>query len=560
VSELPKGWINTTLGEVTSKPQYGWTTKSTNQGELHLLRTTDITSGVINWHKVPYCDKIPDPISKYIVHDRDILISRAGSVGFSILIKSPKPAVFASYLIRFIPNIDAKFVSYFLNSPDYWKSILENKLGIAVPNVNATKLSNIKIPLPPLPEQKRIVAKIEELFTKLDAGVAALQKAKALLKQYRQSVLKAAVEGRLTEEWRKEHANEIEPASVLLERIQEERKKRLGKKYKPPKPVDTSNLPELPEGWVWARADLISTKITDGEHLRPNMVQEGIAFISAKDVRDHGVVFKETLFVSKEDANKFRKRCNPERNDVLVVSRGATVGRSCIVNTDRIFCLLGSVILIKPHSDIVSKYLSISIKSPSIQKDLIELSGSTAQQAIYIRDIRNQLIPIPPKDEQVAIVKEVERLTSIIDESEQIIDAELKRSQSLRQSILKQAFEGKLVSQDPNDLPAPRPDRYYVYVLECSNGSHYIGQTQNIEKRWIEHIHGKGAEWTKKYPPVKLVHWEEFDTRKEAVKREKYLKTGFGRKWLKREIKAGRTRQAGEPASVLLERIKAEKI
>ena len=157
------------------------------------------------------------------------------------------------------------------------------------------------------------------------------------------------------------------------------------------------------------------------------------------------------------------------------------------------------------------------------------------------------------------IVTSLETQLSTLDHLTQTIDSALARAELLRQAILKKAFSGRLVPQDPNDLPAPRPGKWFVYALECDDGSIYIGQTENIEKRWGEHASGKGAEWTKRYPPVKLVHWEEFDSLEEAVKREKELKTGFGRKWLKREYAAGRTRQAGEPASILLKRIQVKR-
>jgi len=439
VSELPSNWENTTLGEITSNPQYGWTTKSTNQGVLHLLRTTDITSGIIQWDNVPYCDKIPDQISKYIVHDGDILISRAGSVGFSILVKSPKSAVFASYLIRFIPYINAKYVSYFLNSPNYWKSISENKLGIAVPNVNATKLSNIKFPLPPLPEQHRIVAKIEELFTRLDAGVEALQKAKALLKQYRQAVLKAAVEGRLTEEWRKEHAGEIEPASVLLERIQAERRQRLGKNYKPPRPIDTSNLPELPEGWAWAEFDWISINL-DGKRIpvkasdRAN-IQGQYPYYGASGKIDYvnDYIFDGEYLLIAEDGANLLSRTSP----IAFEAHGK-------------FWVNNHAHIIQTYGKISQKYIEIFFNGFNLQ---LYITG-TAQPKLTQANLNKILVPIPPLEEEYLIVNEVDRLSTIIDESEQIINAELQRSQSLRQSILKRAFAGKLVPQDPNDEPA----------------------------------------------------------------------------------------------------------
>jgi type I restriction enzyme S subunit len=176
-----------------------------------------------------------------------------------------------------------------------------------------------------------------------------------------------------------------------LERIQKELKAKQGNKYKEPKPLNTSDLPDLPEGWIWTTMDNISVKITDGEHIRPKMVKKGVPFLSAKNVQDNGIIFDGKLYVSQDDAARFRQRCNPERNDILIVSRGATVSRTCVINVDKEFCLLGSVILIKPSRFLRGKFIAYMLKSSTIQKAMIELSGSTAQQAIYIRDIRNLL-------------------------------------------------------------------------------------------------------------------------------------------------------------------------
>ncbi len=245
--------------------------------------------------------------------------------------------------------------------------------------------------------------------------------------------------------------------------------------------------------------------------------------------------------------------------DFLISCSGVSLGRITQIPNDFQEGIINQALLrVRINRNIYNDSFFIQLfRSPYFQNRIFANStGSAIPNVKGVKDLKSIPVPLLPIDEQNVILKELDRLFSIIDESEQIIYAELKRSQSLRQSILKRAFEGKLVPQDPNDLPAPRPDRLFVYVFECSNGSHYIGQTNDIEKRWIEHIQGKGADWTKHYPPVKLVHWEEFNTREAAVKREKDLKTGFGRKWLKREIAAGRTRQAGEPASELLERKK----
>jgi type I restriction enzyme S subunit len=197
LNELPGGWMWTRLEEACLYPQYGWTTSAKTEGALHLLRTTDITSGNIDWKTVPFCEEEPSEKEKYLLKDGDIVISRAGSVGYSYLVKNPKEAIFASYLIRFRPLIAEKYLAYFLKSPFYWNSISEKSLGIAIPNVNASKLKEISIPLPPLPEQRAIVSKIEQLFSDLDNGIENFKKAQAQLKLYRQSVLKAACEGKL---------------------------------------------------------------------------------------------------------------------------------------------------------------------------------------------------------------------------------------------------------------------------------------------------------------------------------------------------------------------------
>ncbi len=154
-NDLPEGWAWCELGEICGKPQYGWTTSAQLEGNgPRLLRTTDISSGTINWSGVPFCERLPEDVSRYKLYPGDILISRAGSVGFSIEISNDLPeAIFASYLIRFRPlePISSRFVSLYLQSPDYWAAIMDNVAGIAIPNVNATKLQGLNIPLPPLP-------------------------------------------------------------------------------------------------------------------------------------------------------------------------------------------------------------------------------------------------------------------------------------------------------------------------------------------------------------------------------------------------------------------------
>ena len=158
-----------------------------------------ITSGQIDWSSVPFCTEAPPDLEKYLIRENDIVISRAGSVGVSYLITKVEPAVFASYLIRFRPGpqVLPEYLAYFLKSPAYWKQIADNTSGIAIPNVNASKLQEVRLHLVPLDQQRLIVAEIEKQFSRLDKAVAGLQRVKANLKRYKAAILKAAVEGRL---------------------------------------------------------------------------------------------------------------------------------------------------------------------------------------------------------------------------------------------------------------------------------------------------------------------------------------------------------------------------
>lgn len=201
---------------------------------------------------------------------------------------------------------------------------------------------------------------------------------------------------------------------------------------------------------------------------------------------------------------------------------------------------------------------------PLLEKELVKVGKGIAVQNISAAQIESFPIPVAPLEQQKHIVAEIEKQFSRLDEAVanlKRIKANLKRYKA---AVLKAAVEGKLTEDWRKEhLPAPmsRPGKFYTYAILCADDSIYVGHTDDIERRWNEHREGKGAEWTKDHKPVKIAHFEEFDSRQEAADREKWLKTGFGRKWIKRELAAGRTRQAGhvEPASKLLERILTER-
>ncbi|NOR69013.1 MAG: restriction endonuclease subunit S [Methylomarinum sp.] len=461
--ELSEKWEWSTLGEVCEKPQYGWTTKASKEGNLHLLRTTDITAGQINWATVPYCVAEPEDTEKYRIKDGDIVVSRAGSVGVSYLISNPKPSVFASYLIRFKPLINRKYVYYFLKSPAYWNAISEKSSGIALQNVNATKLKEINIPIAPPAQQKQIVAKIEQLFSHIDAGIEALNTAKQRLKQYRQSVLKAAVTGELTKEWREVNKEKLEPASQLLERIlqtrcqkweeqQLEQFKAKGKipkndkwmeKYKAPKASVLHMDLEVPEEWEVASVDQVAevflgkmldrSKHTTGErlpYLRNINVRWG--HIDTNDLFE--MFFKESEL----------KRFEVIAGDVLICE-GGEPGRAAVwKETNTTIKYQKALHRVRFYLPILPQYLVY----------LLEYFASTGLLARYftgstIKHFTKESFltlpfPLPSLIEMQQIISVVDEKMNLSMRLEKEINRQLLKAEKNKQSILSSAFSGNL--------------------------------------------------------------------------------------------------------------------
>jgi len=221
--ELPE-WEEKKLNEIIYNIKYGYTSKSFSHGEIKYLRITDIQNGKVSWETVPFCQIEKNVIKKYLLEKNDIVFARTGATtGKSFLIKDCPPSVFASYLIRIKPNtniVSAEYLYFFFQTEYYWLQINENVAGIAQPNCNAQKLSNILIPLPPLEEQHEIVRRVEKLFALADSIEEKYKKAYERLEKLEQAILARTFRGELVEP----DPND-EPAEELLKRILEEKAK-----------------------------------------------------------------------------------------------------------------------------------------------------------------------------------------------------------------------------------------------------------------------------------------------------------------------------------------------
>jgi type I restriction enzyme S subunit len=374
-------------------------------------------------------------------------------------------------------GVDTKWLLYALRTPHGRAEIQRLATGNqeSMRNIGQDRIRQIQIPLAPRPEQQRVVAEIEKQFTRLDAGVEALKRVQVQLKRYRASVLKAACEGRLvpTEaELARREKRDYESADKLLARTLKERRakweanqvarlKAAGKapkddrwkaRYTEPQPSQVQGLPRLPEGWAWASVESLASKVVDGVHKKPDYVQSGVPFVTVRNLTaTPGISFENLNYVSEADHAEFSKRANPERGDLLI-SKDGTLGVTRVIRTDRPFSIFVSVALIKPIMKAMSDYMELALASPQVQRQMVP--KGTGLVHIHLEDLREDCIPLAPFAEQLRIVAEVQRRLSIIDEVEAFLDADGLRAERLRHSILKLAFEGKLVPQDPKDEPA----------------------------------------------------------------------------------------------------------
>lgn len=300
-------------------------------------------------------------------------------------------------------------------------------------------------------EQTRIAQKLDELLPQVDTLKARIDAIPALLKRFRQSVLAAAVSGRLTEEWRTENsgcdvAEQIN--TILSDRLL------FSKSKKAPATHLKNEEHEIPKTWRWVSLDSLSAKIVDGTHHTPTYVESGVPFISVKDIRNGVIDFSSTKFISAEEHVELCKRCRPQKGDLLITKSG-TIGRTALINTEVEFSLFVSVALIKPASKFVNmKFIDIALMKWVNEIDISSRIVGSAIKNLHLTDMKVLAIPFAPLEEQTEIVRRVEQLFAFADQLENKVASAKSRIDHLTQSILAKAFRGELVPQDPNDEPA----------------------------------------------------------------------------------------------------------
>ncbi|OXS26566.1 MAG: restriction endonuclease [Acetobacterium sp. MES1] len=292
--------------------------------------------------------------------------------------------------------------------------IISRASGTTFKEISGSEFGLSVVPLPPLEEQKRIVAKIEEMMPYVEKYDVAYSEVAMLNKKFpedmQKSILQYAIQGKLVEQ-RKEDGT----AEELYQQIQEEKKKLIEegkiKKTKALPEITEDEIPfDIPENWKWVRLGNLLNKLTDGTHSTPKYTVTGVPFISVKDVSGGKMDFSNTKFISQEEHDSLYKRCNPEKDDILLTKVGTT-GIPVIVDNDQEFSLFVSVALLKFNTDLIfNKYFMYAIKAPVVQIQARENTRGVGNKNWVMRDIANTILPLPPLNEQKRIVDELEKL------------------------------------------------------------------------------------------------------------------------------------------------------
>ena len=472
MSDLPHGWVRAKLAEVVTPRGERVSPKSRVDEQFIGLEHVEAHSTRI-LGAVP-ASEVKSAAS--VFKSGDVLYGRLRPY----LNKVAKPDFDGLASAEFIVFPDQKhlrsgYLKHRLNASDFVSFASRLNAGDR-PRVDFEQIGDFAIELPPPREQQRVVEKLEELLSDLDAGTAALERARAKLKRYRAAVLKAAVEGRLTDKWRAAHPH-VEPASKLLERILIERRQKweeaqlrkyAERKLMPPKgwketykaPIqpDASRLPALPHGWCWTNVETVGDVLL-GRRRAPEYVT-GLhrrKYLRVANIKDDRIDFQDLEEMDFDETHFARYRLLP--GDVLV-SEGQSpelLGQSAIFKGEvRDLCFQATLHRFRAiYPEVSAQFAQVVFRGHVVSGVFTRLGSITTNIAHLTREkFCAAPFPLAPLEEQEEIVRYVELASSSIVHVTDQIKREKIRIANLRQGILKRAFEGKLVPQDPKDEPA----------------------------------------------------------------------------------------------------------
>ena len=491
------GWVTTTIGEVSTlvrgitynKEQAA---KSPLPNFKPVLRANNI-NGTLNFDDLVF---VPQHLisADQIIKSGDIIFAMSSGskhlVGKSARARFDFDGSYGAFcaLLRAYEHVDKDFLYYVFQNNKFRRLISEVAKGSNINNLKREHILDFEIALPPRQEQSRIVAKIEELFSELDKGIENLKTARAQLKVYRQALLKQAFEGKLTALWREQHYDQLETAAALQQRIQQERAQRYQQqladwqtnvkqgslvqragKPKSPKPLppltaeELAELPELPEGWGWVKLAHIQSHDNYAVKAGPF----GSALKKEFYVHDGYKIYGQEQVIRGDseygnyfvDASKYKElsSCAVKPFDILISLVG-TIGKVLVLpETAKPGIINPRLVKITLNLDCYrASFFKSYFESGFLRSLYAKESQGTTMDILNLGMIQRLPYPLCALEEQKVILELLDAQLSEVDQLELTITTSLQQAEALRQSILKKAFAGLLVPQDPHDEPASK--------------------------------------------------------------------------------------------------------
>ncbi len=413
---LPNGWEWCNLEDIVCELKYGTSEKSLSVGKIAVLRMGNITNvGTIDYSNLVYSSNNED-IKLYSLEKDDLLFNRTNSsewVGKTAIYKKEQPAIYAGYLIRIRPIlIFSDYLNTVMNS-SYYRNWCYNVKTDAVnqSNINAQKLSQLMIPIPPLKEQERIVVEVAKWISLIDTIKNSKEDLQTTIKQAKSKILNLAIHGKLVPQ----DPND-EPAIELLKRINPDFT-----------PCDNGHYTfDVPSGWITTNLGSIFNVVSAKRILKSDWKHSGVPFYRAREIAKlsiYGLVDNE-LYISEEHYNSLKEKFPvPKASDIMISAVG-TIGKCYIVKeSDKFYYKDASVLCLCNDYQINAKYIYHIMRSEYMLKQMYDNSKGTTVDTITIEKAKQYILPLPPLAEQQRIVAKIEETLSIFDGIQNSLEA-----------------------------------------------------------------------------------------------------------------------------------------
>ncbi len=447
---IPEGWQWGVLEDVTTRVHYGYTASASRiKTDVKMLRITDIQDDRVNWATVPYCDIETDRADTYSLQNGDLLIARTGgTIGKTYLAEGIDcRAVFASYLIRATPNhlVLPRFLKAYTSTSLYWQQLYTGAAGTGQPNVNASTLKKLRIPLPPLEEQKRIVAKVDQLMALCDELEAKQTAQRHLGTRLTRSALDALTTATTPDEFTTAWHRIVDNFETLVgsrDKVDGLRKAVIGMAVRGLLPNkgnwtegSTTDGPyTLPVQWKWVRLADLCERITKGSSPKWQGVSyvekaaDTVLFVTSENVGSGKMLLERPKYVEAR-FNEIEPRSILRRGDLLMNIVGASIGRVAMFDSEDLANINQAVCIIRldtKTSKIDHEFLLLFLNSPTCINYMFDKQVDNARANLSMGNIAEFMIPLPPPREQKHIVAESARLLQICDE----LEARFEQSES----------------------------------------------------------------------------------------------------------------------------------